>query len=132
MFAAILSALSPILGKVVSNLFPDPADELKRLELQNQFQLALMAQAGQIEKAASDIVLAEAQSENWLASSWRPIMMLTFGSLIVARWLGFTAPGVTEAVELKLWSIIELGLGGYVLGRSAEKIAPSIAAALKK
>lgn len=132
MFAAILAALSPILGKVVSNLFPDPADELKRLELQNQFQLAIMAQAGAIEKAASDIVLAEARSENWLASSWRPIMMLTFGALIVSRWLGWTAPGVTEALEMKLWDIIQLGLGGYVIGRSAEKIAPSIAAALKK
>jgi len=54
--------------------------------------------------------------------------MLTFGGLIVARWLGFSAPGISEAEILKLWSIVELGLGGYVIGRSAEKIIPSIAA----
>ena len=33
---------------------------------------------------------------------------------------------------LKLWSIVELGLGGYVIGRSVEKIVPAIAGALKK
>ena len=132
MFAAILGALTPILGKVIGNLFPDPADELKRIELQNQFQIAIMAQAGAIERAAADIVLAETNSDSWLAKSWRPLMMLTFGALIVARWLGFTAPGITEAVELKLWDIIQLGLGGYVIGRSAEKVVPAIAAVVKR
>jgi hypothetical protein len=58
--------------------------------------------------------------------------MLTFGALIVARWLGYSAPGISEAEVLKLWDIVQLGLGGYVIGRSAEKIAPQIAAALKK
>ena len=33
---------------------------------------------------------------------------------------------------VKLWSIIEFGLGGYVVGRSVEKIAPSIASAMKR
>ena len=58
--------------------------------------------------------------------------MLVFAGLIVARWFGLTAAGITEAVELKLWNILEIGIGGYVIGRSAEKIAPAIAQALKK
>jgi hypothetical protein len=33
---------------------------------------------------------------------------------------------------LKLWDIVELGIGGYVIGRSAEKIVPSIADAMRK
>lgn len=28
---------------------------------------------------------------------------------------------------LKLWDIVQLGLGGYVIGRSAEKIIPQVA-----
>jgi hypothetical protein len=56
--------------------------------------------------------------------------MLTFGGLIVARWLGWSAPGISDAEVLKLWDIVQLGLGGYVIGRSAEKIAPSIAKAI--
>jgi hypothetical protein len=58
--------------------------------------------------------------------------MLVFVSLIVARWFGWTAPGLSEAEYLKLWSIVEFGMGGYVVGRSAEKIAPIIAQALRK
>jgi hypothetical protein len=49
--------------------------------------------------------------------------MLTFLGLIVAKWLGWTAPGITEALELKVFDIIEIGLGGYVIGRSLEKAA---------
>jgi hypothetical protein len=58
--------------------------------------------------------------------------MLVFAGLIVARWFGWTTAGITEAVELKLWGILEIGIGGYVIGRSAEKIIPAAAAALKK
>jgi len=75
--------------------------------------------------------MAEANSEHFLAACWRPILMLTFGGLIVARWLGFAAPDLSEAEYLKLWSIVELGLGGYVIGRSAEKIVPQVAQVFK-
>jgi hypothetical protein len=132
MIAALIPILGPLLGQVVKSVFPNADDELKRLELQNQIQLALINNSAALETAAASIVKAEAESENWLTSSWRPILMLVFGSLIVARWFGFTAPGITEAVELKLWGILEVGIGGYVIGRSVEKAAPAVAAALKK
>lgn len=132
MFAAILGAISPILGKIAGNLFPDPADELKRLELQNQFQLAIMAQAGAIEKAASDIVQTEAASPHWLAANWRPLTALIFVGLVVARWLGWTAPGMTEAEYLAVYDIIQIMIGGYVASRGLEKIAPHVADMVKK
>lgn len=132
MIAALIPVLAPLLGQVVKSVFPNADDELKRLELQNQIQLALINNSAALETAAASIVKAEAESENWLTSAWRPILMLVFGSLIVARWFGLTAPGITEAVELKLWGILEVGIGGYVIGRSVEKAAPAVAAALKK
>jgi hypothetical protein len=132
MFPAIMAALSPVLGQVAKNLFPDPQDELKRLELQNNLSIEVMKNAQSLEQAAADIVKTEAASQHWLAANWRPIMMLTFGGLIVARWMGWAAPELSEAEYLKLWDIVELGLGGYVIGRSAEKIAPIVAGALKR
>jgi hypothetical protein len=87
--------------------------------------------SARIEMAAADIIKTEAQSENFLAAAWRPIVMLVFTGLIVARWFGWSAPGMSEAEVLKLWSIVEFGLGGYVIGRSVEKIAPSIASAIR-
>ena len=53
--------------------------------------------------------------------------MLTFLALIVNHWLGIYPTNVTEAQSLELMSIIKIGLGGYVIGRSAEKIAPQFA-----
>jgi hypothetical protein len=58
--------------------------------------------------------------------------MLTFASLIVARWLGYACPGLSEAEALKLWDIIQLGIGGYVIGRSTEKILPQVAEAMRR
>lgn len=132
----MLQVLIPILGnigaQVAKNLFPDPADETKRQELQNQLSIEVMRQAQAIEAAAADIVKTEAASSHWLAANWRPLLMLTFGGLIVARWLGWAAPNLAEAEYLALWDIVELGLGGYVIGRSCEKVLPAIASAIKK
>jgi len=123
MIAALLPALAPILGDVIRRLFPDPEAAAKaEAELNRQ----LMARAGEIEQAAAGIVKTEAASAHWLAANWRPITMLTFVGLIVARWFGFSAPGLSEAEALALWDIVQLGLGGYVIGRTMEKIAPTV------
>lgn len=115
--------------ELIGRLFPDPAkaDEAK-------LKFMEMAQKGELEDLSlrAGIVRAEAESDNWLAASWRPVLMLVFGGLIVARWFGWAAPNLSEMEYLKLWDIVELGLGGYVIGRSAEKIVPSVVGALKK
>ncbi|MFO0467522.1 MAG: 3TM-type holin [bacterium] len=129
MIAALLPALVPILGKALGNLIPDAN---ARAQAEAEIAKQLLASSAELERAAGEIVLAEARSEHRLTASWRPILMLTFGALIVARWLGYSAPGISEAEVLKLWDIVQLGLGGYVIGRSAEKVAPQIVAALKK
>lgn len=124
-----LSAALEVGGKLIDRLWPDPTQRD-----QAKLQLLEMAQKGELAElsARAGIVQAEAASEHWLAACWRPILMLTFGGLIVARWLGWSAPGISEAEVLKLWDIVQLGLGGYVIGRSVEKIVPSIADAVKK
>jgi hypothetical protein len=129
MIAALIPALAPILGSVIKSKFPDPAEAAKA---EAEMTAQLWQNAHQINAAAADIIKTEAQSSHWLASNWRPLTMITFVGLIVARWFGWAAPGLSEAEYLKLWSIVEFGLGGYVVGRSVEKIAPTIAGALKR
>jgi hypothetical protein len=116
---------SAILGPVLSGIFnvidKAVADQDQAAVLKARLQeMVLTGQLREIEEAAANI-RAEASGDSWLQRSWRPITMLTFVALIVAKWLGFTAPGVTEAVELALFEIIKIGLGGYVVGRSVEK-----------
>ncbi len=129
MIQALIPALAPVLTKIVGSLFPDPAEKAKaEAEMLRQ----LLAHQGELESAAAKIIQTEAASSHWLAANWRPLTMLTFVVLIVARWFGWAAPNLSEAEYIKLWSIVEFGLGGYVVGRSVEKIAPSIAKAMRK
>jgi hypothetical protein len=129
MIQMLIPALAPILGKVVGNLFPDPAEKAKA---EQEVLVQLMQHQQQIESAAASIIQTEAASKHWLAANWRPVTMLTFLGLIVARWFGWAAPDLSETEYIKLWSIVEFGLGGYVVGRSVEKIAPTVAEALKR
>lgn len=129
MLAALLPALLPVLGDALRRLFPDPAEAAKA---QQELTMALLANQAVLDAAAADIIKAEAQSEHWLAACWRPILMLVFGALIVLRWLGLSTPGISDAEALKLWDIVQLGIGGYTIGRSLEKIAPQIAQAVRR
>ena len=131
----ILQILLPGITSILNKVIPDPA-----AKAQAQLQLATLAeseQAAEIDAqlkqylAGAGIVQAEAQSANWLTSAWRPITMLTFVALIVARVFGLTSEHITEPEYMQLWDLVKLGLGGYVMGRSAEKIVPGIVSAVK-
>jgi len=74
------------------------------------------------------IVEAEAKSEHWLAATWRPITMLTFVALVVADQTGI----LHFRLAGEAWLLLQVGLGGYVVGRSAEKVGTSIVGALKQ
>jgi hypothetical protein len=113
----ILKAVEMGLG-LIDKLIPDP--EAKR---EAKLKLMELEQAGELKTldAQMQVIVAEAKSEHPLTSQWRPITMLTFTALIVAHWLGFTSDRLPDDQVLELLSIVKVGLGGYVLGRSAEK-----------
>jgi hypothetical protein len=107
------------LGKsILERLFPDP-----EARAEGERELYRMAQTGELASLATraGIITAEAQGESWLQRNWRPVTMLSFVGLIGAHWLGFTAPNLSEAQIVGLLDIVKIGLGGYVIGRSAEK-----------
>lgn len=69
------------------------------------------------------IITAESTGQSWIQRNWRPITMLTFLAFFVMdsfAWL--PTPLAKEA-----WILLQIGLGSYVAGRSAEKL-PSNAA----
>ncbi len=78
------------------------------------------------EKAS--IIKAEANSASWIARNWRPITMLTFLVLICLDAFGVLAFRLAE----QAWTLLQIGIGGYVVGRSAEKVAVPVVEALKK
>ena len=118
----IWNLIGSIGGKVldiVDDVVEDK-DEANRLKFEIQRQL-IENKFNELESAAK-IVLAEAQG-SWLQRNWRPLLMVTFAGLIVVHWFVFTAPNIPESVQNSLLNIVMVGVGGYVVGRSGEKIA---------
>ena len=115
------------LGKSLADFF----DPTKKAEAQAVLEKAKTGAAMEQLNAQVRVIVAEAQSGSWLTRSWRPITMLVFLWLIVSYWYGWHAADLTPALVDQLFQIIKIGLGGYVIGRSAEKVAPVVAKALK-
>ncbi len=116
-------------GKVFDKIFPNKAEAEKAKQ---EFTLELIKNENDLKLAAAKNIQTESASTHWLAANWRPLTMLTFVFLIVARFFGFTAPNISEAEYIKLWELMEIGIGGYIAGRSVEKIAPKVVDKLKK
>lgn len=111
-------------GKASPELIAKAKMQLDALEIQAE-ELKLKERQMQ-----TNIIVAEAQSESVLARIWRPLVMLSFGLIIFNDAL--IVPYIDLFVEAKLdgmfevkdqvWTAITLGLSGYVVGRSGEKI----------
>lgn len=72
--------------------------------------------------ARAEIVNSEAKSEHWITATWRPITMLTFLALAVGDSLGW----LPNPLRDEAWMLLQIGLGGYVVSRSAEKVVKSV------
>ena len=134
--ALITGFVSNIIGPVVSLI--------DSLHTSDEEKLIMKAKLMEIEKdtiskaidfeetlinAKRDIIVAEAQGESWLQRNWRPILMLVCiiivaNNYIVFPYLHLVFPESIIMLELPdwLWKLMMLGVGGYIAGRSGEKI----------
>ena len=112
------------IGKVIDNLFTN--DE-ERIHAKNEILKVLKEQQLELQKLQTEIIVAEANG-NWLQRSWRPILMLAFGFIVI--YVKFVAPLFDLAIpelENEFWNLLQIGIGGYVIGRTGEKIAKEYA-----
>ena len=124
-------AIFEIGGKLIDRLWPDPVQRgVAKLELLR------LNQAGELKEldAAMNVIVAEAQSEHWVVSAWRPVTMLVFVAIVANNYLLYPYISLfwqaAPLLELPpdLWDLIKIGLGGYVVGRSAEKVSVNLKA----
>lgn len=131
----MLQALIPILGgigqRVADSLFPNPEDELKRQELTNQLNSEILKEAASLQKAGLENVKAEIQGESWIQRNWRPWTMVFFVFLVASYWFGYTTEFLEQDIVNRLFDLLEIGLGGYVIGRTGEKMVKTAAEAYK-
>ena len=117
----IWNLIGTIGGKVLDIVDDVVEDKDAANKLKFQIQKQLLESKGMELEAQAKIVLAEAQG-SWLQRNWRPMLMVTFAGLVGAHWLGLTASNIPESVQNSLLNIVMVGVGGYVAGRSAEKV----------
>jgi len=115
--------LTTLLPKVWDTVDATLQDTDKANELKANIHKALLDYDTKELESAASIITAEAKGESWLQRNWRPVTMLTFLGIIVMFWFGFSPPNATEAIITKIFDIVQWGLSGYVVGRSAEKVA---------
>jgi len=117
------------LGKAVDNVlgrFFEDKDQAAQAA--QELRLAMLEHEQTAQQVARDVVVAEAKSEHWITSTWRPLLMLVFVAIVANNYI--IAPYVDmifgSGLQLEpppmLWEVIKIGLGGYVVGRSGEKM----------
>lgn len=121
-----LNGILDIIGagtKLIEKLVPDPN---ARLAAQEEFKRTVMDKAGAI-------IQAEAQG-NWYVSAWRPTLMYLLMAEIV--WLSVIAPvfgltdvtvGALKSIPADFYNLLMIGMGGYIAGRSLEKVVGKVA-----
>lgn len=134
-FAGIGSIFEPFV-RLVDNLHTSDEERMtlrnKALELQAQMLERTLTYEAELIEVKGRIIEAEAKGESWLQRNWRPLTMVVFVFIIAWNYViaPLTGAPYVETPE-NLWDVIELGLGGYIIGRSAEKIAANLPIATK-
>ena len=124
-----VAPLAKILFNTIEKSVPDK-DLQEKLKAQLQTQL-LQSNTAELQ-AAAKIVEAEAKA-GWFSASWRPLLMYVL--IFILEWNYIIGPviklmiGTVITFELPgdVWTLLQIGLGGYVVGRSGESIARSLA-----
>jgi hypothetical protein len=97
-------------------------------KLANSLEIAALELERSELEARGRVIEAEAKSESWLTANWRPSVMLVFTYIVFNNYIlspyvkCFYPEFPVLPVPEQLWSLLTVGLGGYVVGRSAEKV----------
>jgi hypothetical protein len=132
-----ITGLVKSVGGVIDSLTTTDSEKaeakLQLLAVQQQFQVEMEKAAGAFAAQQADVIKAEVNSESWLARSWRPILMLTFTYIIGHNYVIAPLFSITMVpVPEPMWELLKIGMGGYIFGRTAEKIVPQVTEVLKK
>lgn len=81
-----------------------------------------------ITEARSNVIMAEAQGQSWLQRNWRPLLMLVIIVIVANNYILYPYLSIfTNKIKVldlpdRLWQLMEIGVGGYILGRTIEKV----------
>ena len=113
-----MKLLSDFVGEIGSVVNTLSVSSKEKKQIEADLLAAVARQEEELRRSQASIIGAEAQG-NWLQRSWRPIIMLVFATIVLIGTF-FDLPILSDTS--RFWDLLEIGIGGYVIGRSAEKI----------
>lgn len=130
----VLGLLKGPLSSIIDGYVSDV--ELRR-KLKAELELKLVDHLSQALAVQRDVLTAEIRSDHWLTRSWRPLLMIL--AMAIIAFYGFGLPMIEalagHAIAFRprwsdippdMWELLTIGIGGYVGGRSVEKIAGAL------
>ena len=128
----MLGAVAPLAKILFSTIDKAVPDKDLQEKLKAQLQTQLLQSHTQELTAAAKIIEAEAKA-GWFAASWRPLLMYVLIFILVWNYVigpvinVFTGAIISFELPGDVWTLLNVGLGGYVVGRSAESVARTMA-----
>lgn len=125
----LAGGLGQAVDGILGRFFTDKDEQARAA---HEIRAALISYEGEALKAARDVVTAEAKSEHWITAAWRPLTMLTFTAIVANNYIiapyadALFSAGIRLEMPAQLWELLKIGIGGYIVGRSGEKIAKQI------
>jgi len=134
---AILAKLlaGPIIGKVMDLVMSFQNRKLGEAELRAEVERAVLDTFAEVSKSQASVIEAEMRGENWLQRNWRPmvavglaIIPISYGIVFPVAVAWFDMAPVRVGDDLLRWIMdaVVICLGGYIGGRSLEKIVTMI------
>jgi hypothetical protein len=101
--------------------------QLKYKELLMTIEGACIDYESKLIETRSKIIESETKGESWLQRNCRPMLMcicmfIVFNNYLLVPY--FNLP--ITSLDDHIWTLIDLGVGGYVAGRSLEKISENL------
>jgi len=135
MIGTILKLVSGPLIKALMDLYKGYNErQVSESQLRRDLEKTILGTFEEVSKSQADVIIAESKGENWLQRNWRPMVAVSFAfivlfygliSPILVGWFGF--PPIRVGDDLLRWIMdaVVICLGGYIGGRSLEKIVAS-------
>lgn len=135
--SVVVESAGNLVSKIGDAFDKNFTSKSEKLEIRNSLVIEANKLVSELNNLRTQVLTLEV-SGNKLQRAWRPLLMLTFGLIIVITWVIFPVINLflhdinlsMLISELKsaenFWDVVKLGVGGYVIGRSVEKIAESV------
>lgn len=139
----IIGSLIGTLSGGLDNLITSDEERLKvQVELdklRNDLGKAVLEHEKVLIQAQRSIIEKELNSGSWIARNWRPLFATSLGLIVAYNYLflpfaeflvtsfklNVWIPSKDELPD-NVWDLLKIALGGYILGRSSEKVAASL------